>query len=180
MPGNNDETEPTGHGYPCATCDVAAYDDGNGTDDGANRNADFENGDSSWTYDRYSSSGNSSASVSSSMSSSDSDSGSGLATDDGDGGSDGSSAADDDVQDAAANKNKKKKSAAAISDSNDGYKWIKALCSIVVQNGSEGKQERDKRSSKPVKSILRPPTKYQYVIGMSGFPSKVPVYPRWT
>jgi len=35
-----------------------------------------------------------------------------------------------------------------------------------------------KRSARPVKTILRPPTTYKYVIGMSGFPSKVPVYPR--
>lgn len=195
MPGNNDETEPTRHGNPCANFDVAVYADDDGAStagvaDRSNSIADFENGHSSWTYDWYSGSSGSSSGVSSSMSSSDSDSGGGSADDDGGnssgGGSGGSVAGDDDVDTAGKGK-KKKNSAAAVANGNNnnnnnngGYKWIKSLCTILVQDGGERKQEREKRPAKPVKTILRPPTTYQYVIGMSGLPSKVPVYPRWT
>ncbi|VVC33557.1 Hypothetical protein CINCED_3A019074 [Cinara cedri] len=58
-----------------------------------------------------------------------------------------------------------------------GNKWIKAVLSMV-QNGSADGKKRGKSSSKPVKSILRPLTTYRHVIGMSGLPLKVPVYPK--
>jgi len=51
-------------------------------------------------------------------------------------------------------------------------KWLKTLRTIV--------DRMDKRNAprQAVKTILRPPTTYKYVIGMSGGPSTVPVYPR--
>jgi len=57
-------------------------------------------------------------------------------------------------------------------------KWLiswRAVLDRVV--GSERKGRNKKRV---VKTILRPPTTYKYVIGMSGFPSKVAVYPKTT
>ncbi|XP_025195878.1 loricrin-like [Melanaphis sacchari] len=57
-------------------------------------------------------------------------------------------------------------------------KWLKSLRTVIDRMvGSESKGRGQKRA---VKTILRPPTTYKYVIGMSGFPSKVPVYPKTT
>lgn len=52
--------------------------------------------------------------------------------------------------------------------------WRTVLDRVV---GSERKGRSKKRV---VKTILRPPTTYKYVIGMSGLPSKVAVYPKST
>ncbi|XP_026813849.1 uncharacterized transmembrane protein DDB_G0289901-like [Rhopalosiphum maidis] len=57
-------------------------------------------------------------------------------------------------------------------------KWLKSLRTVIdrmVRSESKGRGQK-----RAVKSILRPPTTYKYVIGMSGFPSKVPVYPKTT
>ncbi|XP_027853080.1 uncharacterized transmembrane protein DDB_G0289901-like isoform X1 [Aphis gossypii] len=55
-------------------------------------------------------------------------------------------------------------------------KWLKSLRTVIDRMvGTESKGRGQKRA---VKTILRPPTTYKYVIGMSGFPSKVPVYPK--
>ncbi|XP_022177240.1 uncharacterized transmembrane protein DDB_G0289901-like [Myzus persicae] len=57
-------------------------------------------------------------------------------------------------------------------------KWLISLRTVIDRMvGSERKGRGKKRV---VKTILRPPTTYKYVIGMSGFPSKVPVYPKTT
>lgn len=54
-------------------------------------------------------------------------------------------------------------------------KWLKTLRKIIdkMDGKSGGRRQRQ------VKTILRPPTTYVFVIGMSGLPSKVAVYPRW-
>ncbi|XP_015379910.1 PREDICTED: keratin, type I cytoskeletal 9-like [Diuraphis noxia] len=55
-------------------------------------------------------------------------------------------------------------------------KWLLSLRTVIDRMvGSERKSRSKKRV---VKTILRPPTTYKYVIGMSGIPSKVPVYPK--
>ncbi|XP_025195907.1 uncharacterized protein LOC112595047 [Melanaphis sacchari] len=54
-------------------------------------------------------------------------------------------------------------------------KWLKTLRTVIGKmEGGGGRRPRQ------VKTILRPPTTYVFVIGMSGLPSKVAVYPRWT
>lgn len=60
-------------------------------------------------------------------------------------------------------------------------KWLKSLWTLVDRMDGErksGRQPNGKHSVQPVKTILRPPITYKYVVGMSGLPSKVPVYPR--
>ncbi|KAL5240137.1 hypothetical protein ACI65C_007547 [Semiaphis heraclei] len=54
-------------------------------------------------------------------------------------------------------------------------KWLRTLRKIIDRMDSKS----DGRRPRPVKTILRPPTTYVFVIGMSGLPSKVAVYPRW-
>lgn len=66
---------------------------------------------------------------------------------------------------------------------NDGTgnksKWLRSLWTIIDRMDDRDRKSRDgKRSPRPVKTILRPPTTYKYVVGMSGFPSKVAVYPK--
>ncbi|XP_022177230.1 uncharacterized protein LOC111038437 [Myzus persicae] len=53
-------------------------------------------------------------------------------------------------------------------------KWLKTLRTVIdrMEGSSGGRRQRQ------VKTILRPPTTYVFVIGMSGLPSKVAVYPR--
>ncbi|CAI6343535.1 unnamed protein product [Macrosiphum euphorbiae] len=53
-------------------------------------------------------------------------------------------------------------------------KWLKTLRTVIdmMDGGGSGRQPRQ------VKTILRPPTTYVFVIGMSGLPSKVAIYPR--
>lgn len=53
-------------------------------------------------------------------------------------------------------------------------KWLKTLWTMIDRMEGEHRNRNNKR----VKTILRPPTTYAYVIGMSGLPSKVPVYPK--
>lgn len=60
-------------------------------------------------------------------------------------------------------------------------KWLKSLWTLVDRMDGErksGRQPNGKHSAQPVKTILRPPIAYKYVVGMSGLSSKVPVYPR--
>lgn len=60
-------------------------------------------------------------------------------------------------------------------------KWLKSLWTLVDRMDGErksGRQPNSKHPTQPVKTILRPPITYKYVVGMSGLPSKVPVYPR--
>jgi len=54
-------------------------------------------------------------------------------------------------------------------------KWLKMLRKIIDRMEGSGGRRRPRQ----VKTILRPPTTYVFVIGMSGLPSKVAVYPRW-
>lgn len=56
-------------------------------------------------------------------------------------------------------------------------KWLKSLWTIIDRM-DRGDPNNKLQSAQPVKTILRPPTTYKYVIGMSGFPSKVAIYPR--
>jgi len=53
-------------------------------------------------------------------------------------------------------------------------KWLKTLRTVIdmMDGGGSGRRPRQ------VKTILRPPTTYVFVIGMSGLPSKVAIYPR--
>lgn len=52
-------------------------------------------------------------------------------------------------------------------------KWLKTLRMVIGKiEGDGGPRPRQ------VKTILRPPTTYVFVIGMSGLPSKVAVYPK--
>ncbi|XP_025420637.1 uncharacterized protein LOC112690763 [Sipha flava] len=63
-------------------------------------------------------------------------------------------------------------------------KWLKMLWTMIdrADMPAEHKTRGAKHSTPqhPVKTILRPPTEYVYVIGMSGLPSKVAVYPKRT
>jgi hypothetical protein len=54
-------------------------------------------------------------------------------------------------------------------------KWLKTLRTVIGRMEGDGG-----RRPRQVKTILRPPTTYVFVIGMSGLPSKVAVYPRRT
>lgn len=55
-------------------------------------------------------------------------------------------------------------------------RWLKTLWTIIDR--MEGNLSGGGRRPRQVKSILRPPTKYVFVTGMSGLPSKVAVYPK--
>lgn len=54
-------------------------------------------------------------------------------------------------------------------------KWLKTLRTVIGRMEGDGG-----RRPRQVKTILRPLTTYVFVIGMSGLPSKVAVYPRCT
>ncbi|XP_015379924.1 PREDICTED: uncharacterized protein LOC107173773 [Diuraphis noxia] len=54
-------------------------------------------------------------------------------------------------------------------------KWLKTLQKIIDRMDSRSGGRRPRQ----VKTILRPLTTYVFVIGMSGLPSKVAVYPRY-
>jgi len=129
--------------------DSKANDSTSGDDDGSGGGKDFDD-DSSWTDDGFS--------LSSSLSSSSSSSSSSAS----DGGTD--------------------EHETGPPSTGNRSKWLKTLWTIIDRMEGERKGRRvdvaGKRSARPVKTILRPPTTYKYVIGMSGFPSKVPVYPK--
>ncbi|XP_050538642.1 uncharacterized protein LOC126904048 [Daktulosphaira vitifoliae] len=59
-----------------------------------------------------------------------------------------------------------------LNSDNGRGKWFKKLRMIFDKLHID---EKKKKSTK-VKSILRPPTEYAYVVGMSGLTSRVPVY----
>ncbi|KAL4112748.1 hypothetical protein QTP88_016482 [Uroleucon formosanum] len=54
-------------------------------------------------------------------------------------------------------------------------KWLKMLRTVIDMMDGGG----SRRQPRQVKTILRPPTTYVFVIGMSGLPSKVAIYPKW-
>lgn len=53
-------------------------------------------------------------------------------------------------------------------------KWLKTLRTVIDMMDGGGSRRRPRQ----VKTILRPPTTYVFVIGMSGLPSKVAIYPK--
>lgn len=110
-----------------------------------------------WTDDADDSSYSGSSGGSYSGSSGGGSSGGGSSVSSGDGGDDG-----------------QEKQGPAATARNNRNKWLKTLWTMI-----DGEQPRaNKRPRQPVKTILRPPTTYAFVIGMSGLPSKVPVYPK--
>lgn len=152
------EDGPTVGDYPYAHCDLAMYEDGGGGggDRGGGGNGDEVNDGVS------SMSGGGSSSSSSNGSDFDDDTSSWTECSVSFGGDTSVSSSGSDTQAADAKKETKMRPG----------KWLKTLWTIV--------DRMDKRNAprQPVKTILRPPTTYKYVIGMSGCPTKVPVYPR--
>lgn len=160
---------------------LATYKDGDGGGGRSDCGSDFDDDSNSWLGNSVSgddatrTSGSSSSSSSSRSSSSSSSSGDDDHDDD-----DGDRAKADDATDSESSFATSKD----VSGGGNKSKWLKALW-IKIDFLDDDKRRRtghggigdagDKRS---VKTILRPPTMYKYVIGMSGFPSKVPVYPR--
>lgn len=171
MPSNDGVTEPTVRDYSYVSCSLVMFEGGGGGGDGGgggsgdnsyandsmsagggSNGSDFDD-DSSWTEDTVSYAGTSSSDSSSSGST-------------GDGYKVGTKETEL-MHDVGGNRGK----------------WLKSLWTIIDRlDGGEQKRGGRKPSGKPrpppVKTILRPPTTYKYVIGMSGFPSKVAIYPR--
>ncbi|VVC25379.1 Hypothetical protein CINCED_3A014007 [Cinara cedri] len=58
-------------------------------------------------------------------------------------------------------------------------RWLRTFRAIVDMTcaNNKGRDNCACAPKPPVKSILRQPTTYRYIVGMSGFPSKVAVYP---
>lgn len=185
MPFNDSVSVPStrGDAYAFAACSLAMYDDGGGGGGGGgggngrrSSNTDAFNNDNS--TNRIS--GSSSSSRSSSSSSSDFDDDTGSWTEDSASYPDGASVSSSGsgVGRTDADTNAKKESMVCRA------KWLKSLWTMVDK--MDGQRNGDKRSApskqeqqqQPVKTILRPPTTYKYVIGMSGLPSKVAVYPK--
>lgn len=157
MPCYNDETDSPGHGYAYVSCDMILYEErGNGSGDDVNltnRGTDGGNSNGSSEFDDDS-----------------------IWTDDSVSYAGGSSSSDD------GGLNKKSMTTAVLGANR--AKWLKSLWMKIesrkdIVGGGGERQPCDKRVlPQPVKSILRPPTTYAYVIGMSGLPSKVAVYPK--
>lgn len=176
MPCNDDPDQQTAadRGYSYVSCDMVMYEDGGGGSGDSGGGGRSDSGDDTDANDGFSSSV-------------------GSGDDSGGGSSAGSDFADDSswtTEDASSYAGT---ASSVISSSSDGgsggsgghgnrIKWLKMLWSVIdrMDGGSEhGKGRNDiKRPTRSVKTILRPPTTYMYVTGMSGFPSKVPIYPK--
>lgn len=184
MPFNGSVSVPsTREDYAFADCSLVMYEDGGGG--GGNRrgisNTDtFSNGNMTNRISGSNSSNSSSSSRSSSSSSSEFDDDTSSWTEDSASYPDGASvfSSGSGVGRTDADTKAKKESMVCRA------KWLKSLWTMVDK--MDGQRDGDKRSApskqeqqqQPVKTILRPPTTYKYVIGMSGLPSKVAVYPK--
>lgn len=177
MPYRDNGTEPTAvmslRDYSYASvCSV--FQDGGGGGITADDVLFDDSSNNSWSDDTISYAGGTSTSNSSETSSSYGGGGGGTSgNSDGDGGDD-----DDDDRSTADNK---KPSVVAFQGSggSGGGKWLKTLWTIIDRMDGDREKPRKQRSAESrVKTILRPPITYKYVIGMSGCPSKVAVYPK--
>lgn len=178
MPYRDDGTEPTAvmslRDYSYASVCSVFQDGGGGGGITADDVLFDDSSNNSWSDDTISYAGGTTTSNSSETSSSYGGGGGTSGNSDGDGG-------DDDDDDTSTEDNKKPSVVAFQgSGGSGGGKWLKTLWTIIdrMDGDRENKPRKQRSAESRVKTILRPPITYKYVIGMSGCPSKVAVYPK--